>query len=191
MVNYFSISWNCRSGKHGGLLGSSRWNRTMNISGSVCPAFRTLWLAPITRPYVWKNLSMATWGSHEAQQKWKAKPVPWVHAWHYGWVPALYVVVVWEVRNSPQRKKNAEFDCVTRTKILKVWLKEHKIIWIFRKEVTEKKCTFSFHELKYECLLQSLLGNNPSLLSLLCWAYTKTAEFLKSCCLAPRNLLFS
>lgn len=54
-----------------------------------------------------------------------------------------------------------------------------------------KKCTFSFHELKYECFLQSLLGNNPSLLSLLCWAYTETAEFSKSCCLAPRNLPFS
>lgn len=55
MVNDFSISWKCRSGEHGWLLGCSRWNRTMNISGSVCTAFHTLWLAPTTRPYDWKT----------------------------------------------------------------------------------------------------------------------------------------
>lgn len=38
------------------------------------------------------------------------------------------VVVAWEVGNSPQRKQGAEFDCVPRTEILKVQLKEQRII---------------------------------------------------------------
>lgn len=53
------------------------------------------------------------------------------------------------------------------------------------------KCIFSLHELKYECLLQFLLGNNLNLLSLLLWPCTKAAEFFRSCCLAPRNMPFS
>lgn len=189
MVDDFSISWKCRTGEHGWLLWCSRWNRTMSISGSVCTAFCTLWLAPITRPYVWKNISMTTWESHETQQKWKAKPVSeCMFGIRDASPPCCGGLGSWEFTS---KKGGCWIWLCTQNRNPESAIERAQNHLDILKRSYRNKCIFSFHELKYESLLQSLPGNNPNLLSLLPWACTEAAEYFRSCCLAPRNIAFS
>lgn len=71
-----------------------------------------------------------------------------------------------EVRNLPQRKQDYEFDCTQNRNPERVIEREQNPLDIL-KGSNRNKCIFSYDELKYECLLQSLLGNNPNLFSLL------------------------
>lgn len=81
-----------------GLLRCGRWHRTMNISGSVYTAFHRLWIVLTTSAYIWKNLYMANWDSHETQQEEETRRV-WVHVW--GWRGPQPSALWWPGKSPP------------------------------------------------------------------------------------------